>query len=127
MFEFAYNSAIHSTTGVVPFVAELGRLFNISIAMLIPIDRPDAPSDIGSKVYEIAIQMQSIRKQILAADEKVADSRPLIHLPDAPDTFIPGDEVLLYAPYLPLIADHRKHVVIWKGPFVVLREVTADA
>ena len=126
LFEFAYNSAVHSTTGVAPFVAELGRLPNIPIAMLTPVSRPDAPTDIRNKVYEIATQMYSIRNQILSADEKVADSRPYIHLPDSPDSYIPGDEVLLYAPYLPINAEHRKHIVVWKGPFVIVREITSD-
>ena len=71
--------------------------------------------------------MQSIRNGILAADEKAADAKPYMHLPDSSDSFIPDDEVLLYAPYLPLQAEHRKHVVIWKGPFIVLREITASA
>ena len=71
--------------------------------------------------------MQSIRNNILVADEKATDTKPYVHLPDHSDSFIPGDEVLLYVPYLPLQAEHRKHVIIWKGPFIILREITAGA
>ena len=45
-FDFAYNSAVHSTTGIAPFVAELRQMPNIPIAMLMPTDCPDAPTDI---------------------------------------------------------------------------------
>ena len=38
----------------------------------------------------------------------------------------PGDEVLVHAPYLPINVDHRKHLMAWKGPFVVSKEIAPD-
>ena len=80
--------------------------------MLMPTDRLDTPIDIQTKIYEIVIQMQSIRNNILVADKKAANTKPYVHLSNYLDSFIPGDEVLLYAPYLPLQAEYRKYVVI---------------
>ena len=47
---------------------------------------------------------------ILAQDEKVAESRNLIPVgSDKSLSLLPGDEVLVHAPYLPVKVDYRKH------------------
>ena len=35
--------------------------------------------------------------------------------------------MLVYAPYLPVHMDFRKHSMAWKGPYVVVKEITPDA
>ena len=34
--------------------------------------------------------------------------------------------MLVYAPYLPTNAEHRKHLMAWKGPFFVSKEIASD-
>ena len=79
LFEFAYNSAVHSVTGVAPFVAELARMPLMPVAMLIPKSEPTVPPrPIREHVQDLMKQLQQIRQQILVHDEQVADSRNLI-------------------------------------------------
>ena len=60
-------------------------------------------------------------------DKKVVDSRNLIPVgSDEEWTLLPGDEVLVYAPYLPTNAEYRKHLMAWKGPFFVSKEIASD-
>ena len=78
-------------------------------------------------VQGLTKQLKEIRQQVLARDEQVADSRNLIPVgSDEVWTLLPGDEVLVYAPYLPTNTDHRKHFIAWKGPFFVSKEIAAD-
>ena len=34
--------------------------------------------------------------------------------------------MLVHAPYLPTNAEHRKHLMAWKGPFFVSKEIATD-
>ena len=64
---------------------------------------------------------------ILAQDEKVVESRNLILVGlDESWSLLPGDEVLVYAPYLSVKVDYRKHFMAWKGPFVVAKEIAPN-
>ena len=73
-------------------------------------------------------KLREIRKVILTKDEGVVESRNLIPVgSDELWTLLPGDEVLVHAPYLPVHMDYRKHSMAWKGPFVVVKEIAPDA
>ena len=41
-------------------------------------------------------------------------------------SLLPGDEVLVHAPYLSTHMDHPKHFMAWKGPFFVSKEIAED-
>ena len=128
LFEFAYNSAVHAVIGVAPFVAELARMPLFPVSMLLPSgDIPPLPKPAREYVQELTQQLRTIRQEVLSRDEKVADSRNLI--PAGSDevwSLLPGDEVLVHAPYLPTNAEHRKHLMAWKGPFFVSKEIATD-
>ena len=128
LFEFAYNSAVHAVTGTPPFVAELARMPLMPVTLLIPEkEQVPSPKPVREYVRELAQQLQDVRQAILASDERITDSRNLI--PAGSDeiwSLLPGDEVLVYAPYLPTNAEHRKHLMAWKGPFVVAKELAPD-
>ena len=110
LFEFAYNSAVHATTGLAPFVAELARMPLMPVAMLFPeSDSPAPPRPIREYVQDLTTQLKEIRQQVLARDEQVVDSRNLILVgSDEVWSLLPGDEVLVYAPYLPTNTEHRE-------------------
>ena len=129
LFEFAYNSAVHAVTGVAPFVAELGRLPLMPVAMLLPERDLPVPSRlVRQHVHDLTTKLSEIRKAILAKDEAVTESRNLIPVgSDELWSLLPGDEVLVHAPYLPVHMDFRKHSMAWKGPYVVVKEITPDA
>ena len=128
LFEFAYNSAVHAVIGVAPFVAELARMPLFPVSMLLPSgDIPPLPKSAREYVQELTQQLRTIRQEVLSRDEKVADSRNLI--PAGSDevwSLLLGDEVLVHAPYLPTNAEHRKHLMAWKGPFFVSKEIATD-
>ena len=79
LFEFAYNSAVHTTTGVAPFVAKLTQMPLIPVTMLVPAaDNSLLPKSSQEYVQQLTQQLASIRREILVNDKKVVDSRNLI-------------------------------------------------
>ena len=129
LFEFAYNSAVHAVTGVAPFVAELARMPLMPVSLLVPGgDTPPSPKALREHVKELTTKLHEVRKTILANDERVVESRNLSPVgSDEPWSLLPGDEVLVHAPYLPTNVEYRKHFMAWKGPFVVVKEIAPDA
>ena len=128
LFEFAYNSAVHSTTGVAPFVAETARMPMMPLAMLLPErDLSEPPRPIRQHVRDLMAKLRETRQAILARDESVVEARnPIPMGSDELWTLLPGDEVLIHAPYLPVNTEYRKHFMSWKGPFVVVKEIVPD-
>ena len=128
LFDFAYNSAVNPTIGMPPFVAELARMPLMPISMLIPQETaPAPPRAIRQYVQDLQTQLADIRQQVLTRDERAVDSRNLI--PAGSDeiwSLLPGDEVLVHAPYLSTHTDHPKHFMAWKGPFFVSKEIAED-
>ena len=102
LFEFAYNSATHSTTGVAPFVAETARMPMMPLSMLLPeSDLPEPPRLVRQHVHDLATKLREIRRAILAKDETAVEARnPIPMGSDELWTLLPGDEVLVHAPYL---------------------------
>ena len=67
LFEFAYNSAVHTVTGVAPFVAELARMPLLPVSMLIPQEHtPAPPRPIRKYVQDLQEQLREVRQQVLA-------------------------------------------------------------
>ena len=128
LFEFAYNSAVHAVISVAPFVAELARMPFFPVSMLLPSgDIPPLPKSAREYVQELTQQLRTIRQEVLSRDEKVADSQNLIPVgSDEVWSLLLGDEVLVHAPYLSTNAEHRKHLMAWKGPFFVSKEIATD-
>ena len=86
--------------------------------LILESDSPAPPRPIREYVQDLTSQLKEIRQQVLAHDEQVVDSRNLIPVgSDEVWSLLPGDKVLVYAPYLPTNTEHRKHFVAWKGPF----------
>ena len=98
------------------------------VSMLLPErEVPPLPRPVRQYVLGIQEQLKDIRRQIRCQDERVADSRNLIPAgADEEWSLLPGDEVLVHAPYLSTHSDYRKHFMSWKGPFVVTKEIAAD-
>ena len=79
LFEFAYNSAVNTTIGMPPFVAELARMPLMPISMLIPQETaPPPPRAIRQYVQDLQTQLADICQQVLTRDEQAVDSRNLI-------------------------------------------------
>ena len=98
------------------------------IAMLVlEKDVPAPLRPIREYVQDLTKQLQLVRQQVLKHDEQVADGRNLIPIgSDEVWSLFPGDDMLVYAPYLPTNTEHRKHFMAWKSPFFVSKEIAAD-
>ena len=79
LFEFAYNSAVYTITRIAPFIAELGCLPLMPIAMLLPERDLPVPSRlVRQHVFDLTTRLSEIHKAILAKDEAVTESQNLI-------------------------------------------------
>jgi hypothetical protein len=114
MFEFAYNSSRHSTTGMAPFQLLYGEIPHTP-ASLIHGSSPRSPSATAFAEGLMSSQLPA-RNVIQQANrlfrERHAQAR-------RGHVYLPGEEVLLSSQHLSLRGEHPKFSPKFVGPFVI--------
>ena len=131
IFEFAYNSAVHATTKVPPFVAERGYLPPTPVTLL----STDWEMTVADSPHVTQVAQQHHKKwqeaiKLVFENEKKEQSS-IKSREDAKrgnPQFQPGDKVLMHWPSFRPYADlFRKHRLRYVGPFTVVQMVGTNA
>ena len=114
MFEFAYNSSRHSTTGMAPFQLLYGEIPHTP-ASLIHGPSPRSPSATAFA--------EGLMSSQLAARDAIQQANRLFRERHAQarrgHVYMPGEEVLLSSEHLSLRGEHPKFFPKFVGPFVI--------
>jgi len=114
MFEFAYNSSRHSTTGVAPFQLLYGEIPHTPASLIHgPLPRsPDATAF-----------AEGLMSSQLAARDAIQQANRLFRERNARarrgHAYEPGEKVLLSSEHLSLRGEHRKFFPKFVGPFAI--------
>jgi hypothetical protein len=114
MFEFAYNSSRHSTTGVAPFQLLYGEIPHTPASLIHgPLPRsPDATAF-----------AEGLMSSQLAARDAIQQANRLFRERNARarrgHAYEPGEKVLLSSEHLSLRGEHRKFFPKFVGPFTI--------
>jgi transposase InsO family protein len=114
MFEFAYNSSRHSTTGVAPFQLLYGEIPHTPASLIHgPLPRsPDATAF-----------AEGLMSSQLAARDAIQQANRLFRERNARarrgHAYEPGEKVLLSSEHLALRGEHRKFFPKFVGPFTI--------
>jgi hypothetical protein len=120
---FAYNTAIHSLLQETPFYLDHGRDARLfTDAMLGRID--DSAIGVHEYAMEIAHALRDVHDRIRDIMKEVNAKRDEINAKESLQQFAIGDEVLLYDPTTKKGLS-RKLVIRWKGPYVVLEQLSS--
>ena len=131
IFEFAYNSAIHATTKVAPFVAERGYLPPTPVSLLTTDWEMTTANNphVTKTVKEIHTVWQRAIEMVLVNEEKEQ-----VRIKEREDRkrgipqYTAGDEVLMHWPSFRPYADmFRKHRLRYVGPFRVVKMIGQNA
>jgi hypothetical protein len=114
MFEFAYNSSRHSTTGVAPFQLLYGEIPHTPASLVYgPAPRsPDATAFAEGLMSSQLAARDAIQQANRMFRERHAQAR-------RGHVYVPGEEVLLSSEHLSLRGEHPKFFPKFVGPFVV--------
>ena len=131
LFEFAYNSSIHSTTQVAPFVADRGAHPPMPVSLLNTPWQLTEPTSarVQAHIYKLRNVLRNVSKLIHVNEERI---RQQVANREARTRGNPhydfGDQVLVYWPPFRAYADlARKHRLRYIGPFTVLRMIGQNA
>ena len=131
VFEFAYNSAVHATTKVPPFVAERGYLPPTPVTLLSTDWEMTTANTahVTQTTQQIHKKWQEVIQLVLKNEEKEQES-----IKNREDSkrgqpqFKTGDKVLMHWPSFRPYADlFRKHRLRYVGPFTVIKMVGNNA
>lgn len=124
--EFAYNSRVHPSTGMTPFVADLGYNPRYVSEIALPTRRGQAQSSIRFVEHQ-----QAVLQQCQVATEVAQATMKFFHDRNRPTHhFEPGDQVLLDTTNLDLphvgVSGKRKLAPRFIGPYPVVQSTTPD-
>ena len=131
IFEFAYNSAVHATTKVPPFVAERGYLPPTPVTLLSTDWEMTTASTphVTQVTQQLHKKWQDVIQLVLRNEEKEQES-----MKNREDSkrgqpqFTAGEKVLMHWPSFRPYADlFRKHRLRYVGPFTVVKMVGTNA
>jgi hypothetical protein len=114
MFEFAYNSSQHSTTGMAPFQLLYCEIPHTPASLIHgpPLRSPDATSfDEGLMSSQLSAS-NAIQQANHLFRERHAQAR-------RGHVYLPGEEVLLSSEHLSLRGEHPKFFPKFVGPFII--------
>ena len=130
LFEFAHNSAVHSTTQVTPFEADRGYLPAVPASILSTprqLAEPTANA-VQAHVHNLRQAAQDIREMVVKHEEKgwrTVESRE--NKKRGSPQYQVGDEVLVYwVPFRAYNEELRKHRLRYIGPFKVVHVPSPD-